>query len=426
MPSTRRGGRSAPCGRASARGPCVWGALLAAFALVLDFAPLFDVLGYDFSFALGFGAALAAVDVGQGTVARWRLAGRRSHGRRDGAAGRAGRGDGAGPAGASAAPFARQRAPRPQLQPGRRARLFRPPAGGDRPSSPRRPGRWPAWLRHAAGGCWPSRCRWSRSSGPSCGSIATRPCSPSIRSGATSQGRSTTRRCGRRLPWSTSALVNLVWIATAVAIGAAADRLRLRSAPLAAPALLVGPAALGGVARALSGRGPPRLSRRSRRPEARARSQLHHRTLRRALRGARARARPTSRSTGEDLEFRYQQLRDTLGVEPKLPITVWEFPSRRGQEGARRRRPHAVRASPGRERSSSRAIASRRGACATRWPTCSPAPSAIRCSGWRWPGGSTGPCPCRRWRPASSRGSPRRRPPAIPTATPPSTRRRRR
>ena len=31
--------------------------------------------------------------------------------------------------------------------------------------------------------------------------------------------------------------------------------------------------------------------------------------------------------TGEDLEFRYQQLQDTLGVEPPLPITVWEFPT---------------------------------------------------------------------------------------------------
>ncbi|HVV51668.1 MAG TPA: hypothetical protein VHO06_18510, partial [Polyangia bacterium] len=28
----------------------------------------------------------------------------------------------------------------------------------------------------------------------------------------------------------------------------------------------------------------------------------------------------------EDLEFRYDQLRETFGVEPKLPITVWDFP----------------------------------------------------------------------------------------------------
>lgn len=49
----------------------VWAALLALFATVLDFVPLFDVLGYDFSFALGLATALAAVDVGQGTVVRW-------------------------------------------------------------------------------------------------------------------------------------------------------------------------------------------------------------------------------------------------------------------------------------------------------------------------------------------------------------------
>ena len=29
----------------------------------------------------------------------------------------------------------------------------------------------------------------------------------------------------------------------------------------------------------------------------------------------------------EDLEFRYQQLRETFGMEPKLPITVWDFPN---------------------------------------------------------------------------------------------------
>ena len=42
-------------------------------------------------------------------------------------------------------------------------------------------------------------------------------------------------------------------------------------------------------------------------------------------RGAKSRADVAL--TAEDLEFRYHQLRETLGVEPKLPITVWEFPS---------------------------------------------------------------------------------------------------
>ncbi len=53
----------------------VWAALLAGLALVLDFVPLFDVLGYDFAFALGLVAALAGVDLGHGVVARGRAAG---------------------------------------------------------------------------------------------------------------------------------------------------------------------------------------------------------------------------------------------------------------------------------------------------------------------------------------------------------------
>src|SRR5262245_51352895 len=52
----------------------VWGAILAALALLLDFVPLFDLLGYDFSFVVGLCAALAAVDLGQGTVAAARAA----------------------------------------------------------------------------------------------------------------------------------------------------------------------------------------------------------------------------------------------------------------------------------------------------------------------------------------------------------------
>ncbi len=47
----------------------IWGAILAALALLLDFIPLFDLLGYDFSFAVGLCAALAAADIGHGVVA---------------------------------------------------------------------------------------------------------------------------------------------------------------------------------------------------------------------------------------------------------------------------------------------------------------------------------------------------------------------
>lgn len=46
----------------------VWAVLLAGLALVLDCLPLVDVLGFDFCFALGLAAALAGVDIGHGTV----------------------------------------------------------------------------------------------------------------------------------------------------------------------------------------------------------------------------------------------------------------------------------------------------------------------------------------------------------------------
>jgi hypothetical protein len=47
----------------------VWAGLLGALALALDFVPLFDLLGYDFAFALGLLMALASVDIGHGVVA---------------------------------------------------------------------------------------------------------------------------------------------------------------------------------------------------------------------------------------------------------------------------------------------------------------------------------------------------------------------
>lgn len=54
-----------PCG---IRAP-LWGLALALAALALNFVPLFNLLGYDFSFAIGLLAAFAAVDVGHGAVA---------------------------------------------------------------------------------------------------------------------------------------------------------------------------------------------------------------------------------------------------------------------------------------------------------------------------------------------------------------------
>jgi len=46
-----------------------WAGFLALLAALLDAVPLFNLLGYDFSFAVGLAAALAGVDIGHGTVA---------------------------------------------------------------------------------------------------------------------------------------------------------------------------------------------------------------------------------------------------------------------------------------------------------------------------------------------------------------------
>ncbi len=47
----------------------VWGALLAVLAVTLAFVPLVNVLGFDFCFVVGLVSALAGVDIGHGTVA---------------------------------------------------------------------------------------------------------------------------------------------------------------------------------------------------------------------------------------------------------------------------------------------------------------------------------------------------------------------
>src|SRR4029079_1086379 len=49
----------------------VWAVLLATLAVALQFVPLFDVLGYDFSFALGLAGALAGADVRHGLGGLW-------------------------------------------------------------------------------------------------------------------------------------------------------------------------------------------------------------------------------------------------------------------------------------------------------------------------------------------------------------------
>ena len=53
-----------------------WASVVVLLAAALDFAPLFNVLGYDFAFAIGLATALAGVDIGHGAVIAARRSGR--------------------------------------------------------------------------------------------------------------------------------------------------------------------------------------------------------------------------------------------------------------------------------------------------------------------------------------------------------------
>ena len=204
---------------------------------------------------------------------------------------------GGGAAGAAAADLARQRAARPQLQLRGRVRLLRAAAARDRGRTRRPPGvlagvavaaaaRAPARVRD------PGRCRslWSLlrlyrdppvfAFDPFGGYFPGPIYDEALRPPAT---------------LLVFRLVNLVWIATAVAIGLAAvgrgwnpRRWRRRRAGRRA-------AAAGGVGRAVRDGRPPAVPHHARRSRARARSHADDRALRPALRAAGRRRAPTSR-----------------------------------------------------------------------------------------------------------------------------------
>jgi hypothetical protein len=302
----------------------VWAVLLVVLAVALQFVPLFDVLGYDFCFALGLAAALAAVDVGHGLVA---LRGRPADAPAlvrlcSVAAGIAavllvppllisvanavrvrncsfGAGFGffvllplatvayAAPAGVLAA----MAVPRRRWG---RALAFAVPVASLLWSLLRLYADPPVFAYDPFGGYFP-------------GPIYDEALRPPM-----------TLLCFR--------LVNLVWIAAAVAIAAAAvgrgwnaRRWHATAAAVATPLLVASI-----VLYAMGGRLQFRITRAD-----------LERTLDRTIttdhfllhyaQGAKTRADVAL--TAEDLEFRYHQLHETLGVEPRLPITVWEFPS---------------------------------------------------------------------------------------------------
>jgi hypothetical protein len=306
----------------------VWGTLLAILALVLAFVPLFDVLGYDFSFALGMAAAFACVDVGQGAASRARAG---SPGVPETPAALA-RIIGTAAAGALAllvVPLALS------LANGLRVRncsllsglgffallplstaLFASTAGVLAGVLAPRRGRLLAWALPVVSLAWTG---WRLYADPAV--FAFDPFGGFFPGPIYDEAlRPPARLVHFRL-------ANLVWIGGAVALAMAAvgrgrnpRRWRLKGLAVAVPlvaagvALFVERGALGFHVR---------------------RSDLEA-VLDRTLRtehfvvhyASSAGKTPTDLAlVAEDLEFRYAQLVETLGVEPAGPVTVWDFPS---------------------------------------------------------------------------------------------------
>ena len=302
--------------------PLVWAVLLALLAGVLAFVPLFDVLGYDFCFALGLAAALAAVDVGHGLVV--------VRGRPDGA-----------PAllrlCATACAVAAALLVLPLLisvANAVRVRncsfavgfgffallplatvVYAAPAGVLAALAVPWRSRLVAFAIPVVSLVWslvrlyrdPAVFAFDPFGGYFPGPIYDEALRPPL------------TLLGFRL-------VNLVWIATVVTIGMAAvgrgwNARRWRPGLLAAAVPLVAASialyAMGGTLQFRITRGD--LEQALDQTLTTDHFVVHY------ARGAKSRADVAL--TAEDLEFRYQQLRDRLDVQPKLPITVWEFPS---------------------------------------------------------------------------------------------------
>ena len=305
----------------------IWAAVLLATALVLDWVPLFDVLGYDFSFALGMVTAFAAVDVGHGV------------GKRHVARGPSGDQDWRGvlrPFGEACAvaaallvlPLVASLANALRVRncnlgagfafffllPVMTA-LYAACAGVLAARVPGRRGRVLAFALPLLSLGWtllrlyrePPVFAFDPFGGYFPGPIYDEALRPP-----------------EALVWFRLACV--VWMATAVAIAVAAASRGFDPRRWRRRALMVAlPLAAGSIAFYTAGGS---LGFRIGRGDLR---QALDRTLTTehfVLHYARGSKTPAELAlTAEDLEFRYHQLRETFAVEPKLPITVWEFPS---------------------------------------------------------------------------------------------------
>ena len=306
----------------------VWAGLLAVLALVLDFAPLFDVLGYDFAFALGLVAALA---VG-GCRTRRRLRARPARLPRTSAPSRS--------AGTSSRrwSFALGLLAPPlllSLGNGVRVRdcslgaglafylllpvgtaLFAAPAGVLAATFAPRRGRLVAWALPVLSLLW---SLWRLYEGPAV--FAFDPFGGFFPGPIYDEAL---RPSSRLLQFR---LVNLVWIGAAVSVALAAvgrgrdPRRWRRGALLVAGPLVVASAVL------FASRGE--LGFAIRRGDLLAALDRTLRTEHFVVHFSSAAGKTPADVAleAEDFEFRYHQLVVTLGAEPTGVVTVWEFPS---------------------------------------------------------------------------------------------------
>jgi tetratricopeptide (TPR) repeat protein len=306
----------------------IWAALLAGLAVVLDFVPLFDVLGYDFAFAVGLATALASVDVGQGVVARWRA---RNVGNALDAAALAKL------VGTAVAGVLALLAPPLllSLANGVRVRdcnlpaglafffllpvgtaIYAAPAGVLAGAAAPRRGRGWAWAVPFASVAW---TLWRLYEGPAV--FAFDPF------GGYFPGPIYDEALRPPLRLLYFRLANLAWMSAAVMVALAASgrgfdpRRWCRVLALAAVPLVIGSLAL------FAGRGS--LGFAVGRADL---AEVLDRTLRTehfVVRYASSAGKTTTDLAleAEDYEFRYHQLAGTLAVEPAGPVTVWEFPN---------------------------------------------------------------------------------------------------
>jgi Tetratricopeptide repeat len=308
----------------------VWAALLAALALALDFVPLYDLLGYDFSFAMGLLAALAGVDIGHGVMVRARRAGPPAGGVPDGRpalartfakACRLAAGTLIAPLLLSLANAARVRNCSLAAGLGFFALLplatilYAAPAGVLAGLVAPRRGRALAFAIPLASIVWtllrlyrdPPVFAFDPFGGYFPGPIYDEALRPP-------------------LSLLLFRVANLVWIGTAIVVAIAArgsglDPRRwcrgLRAAAIPLLAASVTFYALGGALGFHVQHAD--LERTLDRTLATQHFLVHY--------AAGTKSAAELALTGEDLEFRYQQLHETLGVEPVAPITLWDFPS---------------------------------------------------------------------------------------------------